>query len=309
MIPNYGIKSSAFVKLTEELDDLLDTVPNAARKLYSWARRQAKPGKQIEICLSHFAEKYGFTLKWIKKGFDALVELGLFSIVQKYDSQWRKIIVTENLTPAVETSANENKSSKGENFTSNPENKSSSKMPLNPLSSVHITEISENYRPELVSSESVSQEKESDRTLPQTQPTQTESLVNGVTIGDDHFAAAAKIEDAISKPIPPSLRKLALEASLKVVEDAIAALNEAKQSKDGVRDEAAYLTSAIRKEWKPHKSGAIAGADLKAFGVWFDWARSKGIASCSRGVRDRISVMMGNEWVDFEEAVEQFPIV
>lgn len=308
MISNYGTSPTSFVKLTEELDILLTTVPNAARLLYGWMRRQAKPGTPIEVCLDHFVAISGFSIQWIKKSLQALVDLGLVAIVQKYGARWARVAVFEHLISTVEISENEDKSFKSDDKSLRNEDKSFNKPALNPLPSFPITEKSENYKPGSVFSDFVSQEKEHDRTLPQAQPIKDIPLVKNQDSGEDRFsAAAAKIESAIGKPIPPALKKLALEASLQVIEDAIAVLNKARAGK-GAKDEVAYLTSAIQREWKPCKSGAIVGANLKAFGVWFDWAKLKGIVSASMRSGDGIDVMVGNAWVKFEDAIAQFPI-
>lgn len=308
MISNYGTSPTSFVKLTEELDILLTTVPNAARLLYGWMRRQAKPGTPIEVCLDHFVAISGFSIQWIKKSLQALVDLGLVAIVQKYGARWARVAVFEHLISTVEISENEDKSFKSDDKSLRNEDKSFNKPASNPLPSFPITEKSENYKPGSVFSDFVSQEKEHDRTLPQAQPIRDIPLVKNQDLGEDHLsAAAAKIESAIGKPIPPALKKLALEASLQVIENAIAALQEARAGK-GARDEVAYLVSAIRGEWKPCKSGAIVGATLQAFGQWFDWARSKGIAFGSMGVDGGIQVYTIEGEKSFEEAVERFPM-
>ena len=148
----------------------------------------------------------------------------------------------------------------------------------------------------------------SDQSLPQAQPHQIDSLVNESEIGDDHFAAAAKIEAAISKPIPPTLKKMALEASLQVIEDAIAALQEAKTREKGVKDEVAFLVKAIQCKYKPRRSEQGSTTNLTVFGQWFDWARAKGIAAASMRSDSGILVMMGSAWVKFEDAIARHPI-
>lgn len=308
MISDYGIKPTSFVKLTEELDILLTTVPNAARLLYGWMRRQAKPGTPIEVCLDHFVAISGFSIQWIKKSLQALVDLGLVAIVQKYGARWARVAVFEHLISTVETSENEDKSFKSDDKSLRNEDKSFNKPASNPLPSFPVTEKSENYKPGSGFSDFVSQEKELIRTLPQTQPIQPDPLVNESAIGEDHFAAAAKIEAAISKPIPPTLKKMALEASLQVIEDAIAALQEAKTREKGVKDEVAFLVKAIQCKYKPRRSEQGSTTNLTVFGQWFDWARAKGIAAASMRSDSGILVMMGSAWVKFEDAIARHPI-
>ena len=303
MVSNYGIKSTAFAKTSFQVSAMFNRKLPCAKMLYEWLLQRMPAGKAQEVELEDFCNEHNYSLRHVRRAIDVLIDLDLIDLIKRYTWKLLKVVARlpvsspSEIVPLMSLIVPD----------------TSKTQPSNPLSSLHITEKIETNRPDgFVTSDFVSQdeEKESDRTLPQAQPIQPEPLVNEVAIGEDHFsAAAAKIESAIGKPIPPALRKLALEASLQVIEDAIASLQEAKAREKGVQDDVAYLVSAIRGEYKPRQPKAIVGSSLKTFGEWFDWAKLQGIVSASMRSGDGIDVMIGNGWVKFEDAIAQFPMV
>lgn len=312
-VTNNGTLPTAFVKLTEELELLLRAVPNAARLLYGWMRRQARPGTPIEICLSHFANASHFSLKWVKKSFDALVSLGLVLVIQEYGARWAKVAIFESLDhniPNLNASNFGNKTSNFRNSPSNFGNKTSKKQPSNPCPTVPITENSENNKPEfceLCFSENVSNSK-----ITQEQSDQTGNDQSDQTQSDQ----LDQIEKAIDQPIPPSLRKLVLTKTLNVITDAIAAMQQAAASARGVKDKVAFLFRAIDQEYKPRKSQADTGiaettnsnSTSKVFSQWFDWARSQGHVAASTICDSQHLVLHRDEWFKVDEVMAMFPM-
>ena len=304
MISNYGIKSTAFARIKSEQSIKLHR-ESCTCAIYNWLLQRMPAGKPQEVEGVDFEAYSGFSRWAIKAAIEKLERLGLIQIIKKYTARIWKVVVFDPDSPQL--SQERQRSSASGDAPQRVEMLKTEGSNPDPL--VPTYKENRDNRPGSVFSDFVSQEKELIQSLPQTQPIQPVPLVNEITIGEDQLsAAAAKIESAIGKPIPPALRKLALEASLQVIEDAIAALQEAKTRKSGVQDDVAYLVSAIRGEYKPRQVKAIVGSTLQSFGVWFDWARSKGIASGSMGVDGGIDVMIGNSWVKFEDAIVRFPM-
>ena len=305
MISNYGIKPTAFARIKSEQSIKLSR-ESCTCAIYNWLLQRMPAGKPQEVEGVDFEAYSGFSRWAIKAAIEKLERLGLIQIIKKYTARIWKVVVFDPDSPQL--SQERQRSSASGDAPQRVEMLETEGS--NPDSLVPTYKEDRDNRPGSVFSDFVSQDKESIQTLPQAQPLKDIPLVKNQDSGDDHLsAAAAKIESAIGKPLTPALKKLALEASLQVIEDAIAALQEAKTRREGVRDEVAYLIGAIRGEYTPRQPKAILGANLKAFGVWFDWAKLKGIVTASMRSGDGIDVMVGNAWVKFEDAIARFPLV
>jgi hypothetical protein len=121
----------SFAPITEEFDcQFARTLPPAAKTLWTWLRRMAPVGREVEFSLKEFASSFDYSLKWGRKALNALIEVGLVKEIRRYHGYGFRVQVYQvgELT-GKKTSSNRNESSPHRNETSQ-------KPPSNPHSLV-----------------------------------------------------------------------------------------------------------------------------------------------------------------------------
>jgi hypothetical protein len=122
----------SFAPITEEFDtQFARNLFPAARTLWTWLRRMAPAGREIEFSLKDFASLFDYSLKWGRRALDALIDVGLVQIVRQYYGYGFKVLVFQ-------VGEVGNKTSNFRNKTSPNRNETSKIHPSNPHSSVSI---------------------------------------------------------------------------------------------------------------------------------------------------------------------------
>jgi hypothetical protein len=231
----------SFAPITEEFDELFArTLPPAAKTLWSWLRRQAPSGKVMEFDLTDFVQKFNYSLKWGRRALDCLIDNGLVKIVRKFHGYGFRVIVYQ-----IGELRNGKKTSSESEETSNDWNKTSQILPSNPHSFV-------NNKKESIDNKLKTQ------TLPTHHPVLIDNEVAETPYQHTQISQDSEQQDLLRQAenlgihLNNNLIALALNHSVEVVRNAIAALREQLSAGKKVANPAGYLTNAIRRGWKPN---------------------------------------------------------
>lgn len=119
-----------------------------------------------------------------------------------------------------------------------------------------------------------------------------------------------KIEDAIApQPLTPYLKRLVLNSSVEILNNAVAAYQEAKEE-SRVKHPIKYMISAIKHAFTPNKQ---ASPTLSDFTSWFNAAHKAGLVIASYADGERIRVLTSSdEWVWWDEikhlSIKEYPV-
>jgi len=232
----------SFAPITEEFDELFArTLPPAARTLWSWLRRQAPSGREMEFNLEDFVQKFDYSLKWGRKALTALIDNGLVNVVKKFYGYGFRVVVHQigELKNGKKTSTNGDESSSDWN-------KTSPKQPSIPHSLVN------NNKEESIEDKNLTQE------LPSLHPVLIDSKVDETASqpaqliqNPEHLELLRQAEN-LGIHLNNNLVSLALKHSVEVLKNAIAALKEQLSAGKAIKSPAGFLTNAIRRGWKPN---------------------------------------------------------
>jgi hypothetical protein len=314
---------NAFARITDAHDLFTQGLPPCARSLYRWLLRRAPAGKTAEIHLEEF-QNYkqgafsgrGYTLFWIKKSLQQLIDLGAVDVAFKFSSKVFKLITWH---PDRQSAEDLKSSSFVQNETTEKLNRSLPFGPSNPHSFVPLyRELRETTNRTI--QKTVSQERQEgpkvDRPAPpilQSQKTPLEALLEAPIAPptpqiqsiepqeapEQETKQAQEIEDPIAPEISEKIKiagfrlnstlaAIVRSTQAQIVLDAIEAaqqyLTKAKQEKQALkREPEAVLVSAIKNQWQPNKSDKLSEVIPLPdnFEAWYELARRANIARAS----------------------------
>jgi hypothetical protein len=314
---------SAFARTTDAHELFTQGLPPCARSLYLWLLRRAPAGKTAEIHLEDFQNfkqgafsGRGYTLFWIKKSLQQLIDLGAVDVAFRYSSKVFKLITWH---PDRQSAEDLKSSSFVQNKTIEKLNKSLPFSPSNPHSFVPLyRELRETTN--RTTQKTVSQEGQEgpkvDRPAPpilRSQKTPLEALLEAPIAPptpkiqpiepqeapEQETKQAQEVEDPIAPEISEKIKiagfklnstlaAIVRSTQAQIVLDAIEAaqqyLTKAKQEKQALkREPEAVLVSAIKNQWQPNKSDKLSEVIPLPdnFEAWYEVARRANIAHAS----------------------------
>jgi hypothetical protein len=319
---------NAFARITDAHDLFTQGLPPCARSLYRWLLRRAPAGKTAEIHLEEF-QNYkqgafsgrGYTLFWIKKSLQQLIDLGAVEVAFKYSSKVFKLITWH---PDRQSAEDLKSSSFVQNETTEKLNRSLPFGPSNPYSFVPLYRELRETTNRTVQKTVLQEGQEGpkvDRPAPpilRSQKTPLEALLE-VPIApptpqiqpiepqeapEQETKQAQEIEDPIAPEISEKIKiagfklnstlaAIVRSTQAQIVLDAIEAaqqyLTKAKQEKQTLkREPEAVLVSAIKNQWQPNKSDKLSEVIPLPdnFEAWYEVAKKANIAHASSSQAD-----------------------
>jgi hypothetical protein len=319
---------NAFARITDAHDLFTQGLPPCARSLYRWLLRRAPAGKTAEIHLEEF-QNYkqgafsgrGYTLFWIKKSLQQLIDLGAVEVAFKYSSKVFKLITWH---PDRQSAEDLKSSSFVQNETTEKLNRSLPFGPSNPYSFVPLYREPRETTNRTVQ-KTVPQEGQEgpkvDRPAPpilRSQKTPLEALLEAPIAPptpqiqpiepqetpEQETKQAQEIEDPIAPEISEKIKiagfklnstlaAIVRSTQAQIVLDAIEAaqqyLTKAKQEKQTLKQEPeAVLVSAIKNQWQPNKSDKLSEVIPLPdnFEAWYEVAKKANIAHASSSQAD-----------------------
>jgi hypothetical protein len=319
--------SNAFARVTDAHELFTQGLPPCARSLYRWLLRRAPAGKTAEIHLEEF-QNYkqgafsgrGYTLHWIKKSLQQLIDLGAVDVAFKYSSKVFKLITWH---PDRQSAEDLKRSSPVPSFIPNESTgksiKSFSFDPSNPHSVVplyrELRETTNSTTQKTVSQEGQERAKGDrpappilrspktplealleapiDPPTPQIQPIepqeapeqetkQAQEIVDPIApeISEKIKIAGFKLNSTLATIVRSTQAQIVLDA----IEAAQQYLTKAKQEKQALkREPEAVLVSAIKNQWQPNKIDNLSQVIPLPdnFEAWYEVAKRANIARAS----------------------------
>jgi hypothetical protein len=293
----------SFAPITEEFDSqFARSLPPAAKTLWTWLRRMAPIGREIEFSLKDFTSLFEYSLKWGRKALDSLIDAGLVQIVRQYYGYGFKVLVFQ-------VGEVGNKTSNLKNETSPKKNETSKIQPSNPHSLVSI---------------------DPENSL---KPTSTEELQEIAPQEEFNSETARLIDQAAEaiapEPMNPQIVNRIRATEARIVASAIELVQYRKQfGNSKIESLPGLLMRAIANKWhlrdterqRLHQQpDGNVGEGSKAqpspvplpqgFKEWFTLAQSVRVAKASRAVVDGIEVLnSSDEWEPWEGLAVAFPL-
>jgi hypothetical protein len=295
----------SFAPITEEFDtQFARSLPPAAKTLWTWLRRMAPAGREIEFSLKDFANLFNYSLKWVRNALNALIEVGLVEEVRRYHGYGFKVLVSQVGELGKKTSSNRNE-------TSSDRNETSQKPPSNPHSPVRID------HKDLL------------------KPTSTEGVRENAPVEEINSEAARLIDQAAQaiapEPMNPQIVQRLQTTEIRIAENAIELVQYRKQyGNSKIESLPGLLMRAIENKWhlrdterqrlRQADAGVTAGAGgnkppispaplPQGFKEWFPLAQTAKLVKASRAVGEGIEVLnSSDEWEPWEGLAVAFPL-
>jgi hypothetical protein len=295
----------SFAPITEEFDSQFARIlPPAAKTLWTWLRRMAPAGREIEFSLKDFATRFNYSLKWGRNALNALMEVGLVEEVRRYHGYGFKVLVYQVGDVGKKTSSDRNE-------TSSDRNETSQKPPSNPHSPVRID------HKDLL------------------KPASTEEIKEIAPVEKINKETAQLIDQAAQviapEPMNPQILQRLQTTNARIVQQAIELVQYRKQyGQSKIESLPGLLMRAIENKWhlreaerqRLHLTDAavttgaggnkpsLSPAPLpQGFKEWFTLAQTAQLVKASRAVREGIEVLNSfDEWELWEGLAVAFPL-
>jgi hypothetical protein len=295
----------SFAPITEEFDSQFARIlPPAAKTLWTWLRRMAPAGREIEFSLKDFATLFNYSLKWGRNALNTLMEVGLVEEVRRYHGYGFKVLVYQVGDIGKKTSSDRNE-------TSSDRNETSQKPPSNPHSPVRIDH----------------------KDL--SKPTSTEGVEEKAPIEEINNKMAQLLDQAAGaiapEPMNPQIVQRLQTTEIRIAENAIELVQYRKQyGNSKIESLPGLLMRAIENKWhlrdaeRQRLRQADAGITApsggnkpplspaplpQGFKEWFTLAKTTKLVKASRAVGEGIEVLnSSDEWELWEGLAVVFPL-